>query len=145
MARIKKLAEKPENLHLIERYLVVALNNFFMEMERYRELLGDLTIFASFVNYLDQIENGLDEGMGWILDTHDGKLEYSQLLGNLVNNVAPELETLLDSQLSVNSSPGATSKIVEEINADIQLLTERYWDDIRKKGYELHDVLIGSV
>ena len=83
--------------------------------------------------------------MGWILDTHDGKLEYSQLLGNLVNNVAPELETLLDSQLSVNSSPGATSKIVEEINADIQLLTERYWDDIRKKGYELHDVLIGSV
>lgn len=142
--RIRKLAADPESIRIYERKYIVAISKFVDQLDDYRELLSGLKIFTPFIDDLDQIEKGLEEGMTWLLDSLDKKLEYGQLLENLKDNVASELESLLDIQQSLDLDRRFTPGIGEEVIGELELLTERYWESVRKKGYDLYHVLIGA-
>lgn len=144
-ALIQKLAENPGTLTLQVRILVTAMNKFQLQLKSYRELLRDLKVFSPLEDYVDEIDNGLIEGVFWILDCVDDKISLTELMSNLKNDTAQGLETNLNMDLTqCCSTAGETSIIVQDIYNDVDSLCERVREEIRVKGFELYSVLIGA-
>lgn len=144
-ARLHDLAADPSKLSLQERKFVVALDAFNHELQAYRSLFADLKTFSPLLDSMDEIENGLEEGMFWTLDYVDGKIEYRDLVSNLREDTAETLQNNLDLSPSLfRKFPDGASKLIEKDREDIETMCERLWEQLRVKGYDLYHVLIGA-
>ena len=142
---IRQLAADPDKLAIQERSYIVAMSQFHEVLEHHRELLSDLKTFSPLLDYIKEIEAGLDEGMGWILDYLDEKIEYLELVENLEEYTADALQdNLLELPILFRVIPQDSLEYVENILDDIENLNERLCKEIQDKGFELYHVLIGA-
>lgn len=145
MALIKSLAEDPSSLTLQVRIFVTAINTFQLQLKPYRELLLDLKVFSPLVDYINEIDEGLKEGILWIAACLDEKIDLTELVSNLKNDTAQGFEANLNAVLAqCRYASGDTPIIVQEICDDVDSLCERTREDIRNKGFKLHSILIGA-
>lgn len=143
--RIHELASEPDKaLHNLRNY-VVAVSRFYVELNANRRLLANLNTFLPFIERIDQIEWALEEGITSIVDCVDGNMEFDDLVDCIVD-VGRDLGEFLDGAPTLfQSLPSEPEKTLEYVFEDIEELSERLWARIRIAGYELSDVLIGSV
>lgn len=144
-ALIQKLAEDPSTLTLQVRILVTAVNKFQLQLKPYRELLVDLKVFSSLADYMNEIDESLKEGILWIADYLDERINLTELLSNLKSDTAQGFEANLNVDFTVFcDASGDTPNIIQEIYYDVDSLCQRVREDIRVKGFELHSVLVGA-
>lgn len=143
--RIHELASVPDNPSPYRHNYVVAVSRFYIELNANRRLLANLSIFLPFIESIDQLEWALEEGITWILDCVDGNMEFDDLMERFVD-VGRDLGEFLDGAPTLfQSLPSTPEKKLEYVFEDIEELSERLWARIRTAGYEMTDVLIGSV
>ena len=144
-ARLHELAADPSKLALPERNFIVAFCAFDSHLQVYRALFSDLKAFSPAMEYIDEIEEGLEEGILWTLAYVNGEMEYGELESNLRVDTAETLQNKLDlGPRSFNEISRGKSKAFENVIDDVEALSDRLCEQLRDKGYELYHVLIGA-
>lgn len=143
--RIHELASESDKLSRHHSNYLVAVSRFHIELNVSRSLFAKLNTFLPLVESIDQIEQVLEEGITWILDCMDGKMEFDDLTDRLVD-VGRDLGEFLDwAPTLFQSLPTVAPKSLESVFEDVEELSERLWAQVHAATYEMHNVLIGSV
>ncbi len=127
------------------RMYAIEIASLMDYMERYRSLFSDLKTFSPLTDKLDEIQSVLEEGVEWLLDCNEKKIDQYTAEDNLRSFTARSLKDTLDSGIIIFRGVTITTpKNIEEVFDDIEQIGERLYEEIQLKGYGLCEVFFGG-
>lgn len=145
---LKDIANKPDQPPFeVSRY-VVAIVQFEDQLAESRKLYEGLPTFGPIVSYIDELIDSIQDGVGWLQTYLAGGGDLATLIRDLRLDTAQGLQSALDNPPTLfHRIPARASRSTQTLCSDIEGLVDRLCliDDIRKKGYQLYNVLIGAI
>lgn len=142
---VAERARKAETLGLHERRLVVPLQEFSAYVGNVRSQFKDLRSFKPIVEYIDQLRDALEEGVGWLRECVEGDMSWGELASRLQEDTAEGLDNLLGGSPGLDyRMPANSPKEFEALVDDVESFLDNLCQEITRRGYQLHGVLVGS-
>lgn len=146
--RHRPALKNPEELPFLVRGYAHHLLELRRVIDVYLPLIAELPSLEPLQRSLDELTGHIEEIEDWIakyLDQSSG-LDFESFEFEMRHSMAGPLETTLDSYPNTGCViPDPTSANEEQMQRDIESLTERIWAVVRGEGYKLHAALHGAL
>jgi hypothetical protein len=145
MARLEVFASDEAKLSPPVRSYIKGIYSFHLALKDYRSQVPALKCFNPVQEYIQEVENSLDEGILLLLDFMGGEADFKDLQWHLQYDTASGLEGHLDSApVLFVRLPAGIPDSVQDVLDDLETLAEQITEKIRADGYKLHTILIGA-
>ena len=142
--RVRLAKMEIESLPLWLQTYVKGLRRFMQKIDLHNELFKDLKVAKSLNNWVDECVDAVKQTESLIEKALENKIHHEDFEDEMID-MARYLESLLDSSPSYDELyfENVPVELAERLD-EISTLFDRVYDGLRKEGYELYNVLIGS-
>ncbi|TYC51155.1 hypothetical protein ETQ85_24555 [Zoogloea oleivorans] len=146
--RQRPALKNPDELPFVVSGYVRHLLELRRVIDVYLPLIAELPSFEHLQRSLDELTRHIEEIEDWIakyLDESSG-LDFQDFDFEMRHLISDALETTLDSYPTAGGViPDPASANEEQMQSDIESLTEQIWQVVRGQGYKLHASLHGAL